>query len=111
MDALIDQALATVDDDKREALLQQASQVVIEDYGILPLHFEVTPWAFRKGIPYVPRADQYTLALGVKPAGSTATLRPGRRVDSARAVTVGGHAGPHQPPGIADARPPPGPPR
>lgn len=68
MDALIDQALATVDDDKRDALLQQASQVVMEDYGILPLHFEVTPWAFRKGISYVPRADQYTLALGVKPA-------------------------------------------
>ncbi|MGF1628596.1 MAG: ABC transporter substrate-binding protein [Kiloniellaceae bacterium] len=69
MDALIDQALATVDDDKREALLQQASQVVIQDYGILPLHFEVTPWAFRKGISFVPRVDQYTLALGVKPAG------------------------------------------
>jgi peptide/nickel transport system substrate-binding protein len=68
MDALIDQALATVDDDKREALLQQASQVVIQDYGILPLHFEVTPWAFRKGLGFVPRVDQYTLALGVKPA-------------------------------------------
>ena len=38
------------------------------DHGILPLHFEVTPWAFRKGITYVPRTDQYTLALGVKPA-------------------------------------------
>jgi peptide/nickel transport system substrate-binding protein len=68
LDGLIDQALATVDDDKRESILQQASGVVISDYGILPLHFEVTPWAFRKGITYVPRADQYTLALGVKPA-------------------------------------------
>src|SRR3546814_20243974 len=69
MDALIDQALATVDDDKREALLQQASQVVIEDYGFLPLHFEVTPWAIRKAITYLPRAAQYTLALGVTPPG------------------------------------------
>ncbi|MEO3428988.1 ABC transporter substrate-binding protein [Pelagibius sp. CAU 1746] len=67
LDALIDQALATVDDDKREKILQQASGVVMADYGILPLHFEVTPWAFRKGITYTPRADQYTLALGVKP--------------------------------------------
>jgi peptide/nickel transport system substrate-binding protein len=68
LDALIDQALATVDDDKREALLQQASQVVIQDYGILPLHYEVTPWAFREGLSFVPRVDQYTLATGVKPA-------------------------------------------
>ncbi len=68
LDSLIDQALATVDDDKREKILQQASGLVMADYGILPLHFEVTPWAFRKGISYEPRTDQYTLALGVKPA-------------------------------------------
>ncbi|MPZ12453.1 MAG: ABC transporter substrate-binding protein [Kiloniellaceae bacterium] len=68
MDALIDKALATVDDDQREAILQEASQMAMQDYAILPLHFEVTPWAFRKGITYEPRADQYTLALGVKPA-------------------------------------------
>lgn len=69
MDALVDQALATVDDDKREALLRQASEVVISDYGILPLHYEVTPWAYRKGLSFTPRVDQYTLAMGVKPAG------------------------------------------
>jgi len=68
LDSLIDQALATVDSDKREKILRQASGVVMADYGILPLHFEVTPWAFREGITYVPRTDQYTLALGVKPA-------------------------------------------
>ena len=34
----------------------------------LPLHFEVTPWAFRKTITYTPRVDQYTLAYEVKPA-------------------------------------------
>ena len=68
LDALIDKALATVDDDQREEILQEASQLAMQDFAILPLHFEVTPWAFRKGITYVPRADQYTLALGVKPA-------------------------------------------
>lgn len=66
LDALIDEALATVDDDKREAILQEASQLAMQDYAILPLHYEVTPWAFREGITYTPRADQYTLALGVK---------------------------------------------
>ena len=31
MDALLDQALATVDDEKREALLQQATEIAIGD--------------------------------------------------------------------------------
>ena len=70
IDALLEQALATVDDAARETLLQQASEVVIDDYGILPLHFEVTPWAFRAGLTYEARADQYTLAMSVKPASS-----------------------------------------
>jgi peptide/nickel transport system substrate-binding protein len=70
MDGLLQQALATIDDQKREKLLQEASQVVIDDYGILPLHFEITPWAFREGLTYEARADQYTLAMSVKAASS-----------------------------------------
>ncbi len=70
MDALIEKALGTVDDAGREKLLQQASEVVIDDYGILPLHFEVTPWAYRKGLTYEPRTDQDTLAMSVEPASS-----------------------------------------
>lgn len=65
MDAVLREALRTVDDEARRALLQQASRLVMADFGILPLHFEVTPWAFRKGLAYTPRADQYTLAMDV----------------------------------------------
>jgi peptide/nickel transport system substrate-binding protein len=65
MDAILKQALETVDEEARAELLQQASAMVMADYGILPLHFEVTPWAFKKGLSYTPRADQYTLALNV----------------------------------------------
>jgi len=68
IDNLILQALATVDDDKREALLQKGSKMAMEDYAILPLHFEVTSWAHRKGLTYKARADQYTLATGIKSA-------------------------------------------
>jgi peptide/nickel transport system substrate-binding protein len=39
--------------------------MVMEDYGILPLHFEVTPWAFSSELNYTPRADQYTLATNI----------------------------------------------
>lgn len=68
MDETLKKALATVDDNERNQLLQEASQLVIEDFGILPLHYEVTPWAMRKGLTYAPRVDQYTLAFEITPA-------------------------------------------
>ena len=34
------------------------------------LHFEVTPWAFKKGLTYQPRVDQYTIATEVLQVGS-----------------------------------------
>jgi peptide/nickel transport system substrate-binding protein len=70
LDALIEQALGPVDDAEREKLLQQASQLAIDNYAILPLHFEVTPWAYREGLTYEPRSDQATLAMSVEPASS-----------------------------------------
>ncbi len=65
LDEKILTALSTVDDAKREAILKDASKMAMEDYSILPLHFEVTSWAHRKGLSYKARADQYTLATGV----------------------------------------------
>ena len=52
MDAKLEEAMRTVDDKKREALLQEASKLVIADYGVLPLHFELSVWAMRKGLTY-----------------------------------------------------------
>ena len=68
MDAKLEEAMRTVDDKKREALLQEASKLVISDYGVLPLHFELSVWALRRGLTYVGRADQATLAQFVAPA-------------------------------------------
>ncbi|MEK9971056.1 MAG: ABC transporter substrate-binding protein [Ferrovibrio sp.] len=65
MDAVLEDALKTVDDAKREALLQQASKMAMDDQALIPIHIEVTPWATRKGFSYKARADQYTLANGV----------------------------------------------
>ncbi|MFN4274860.1 MAG: ABC transporter substrate-binding protein [Ferrovibrio sp.] len=65
MDAVLEQALGTVDAPKREALLQQASKMALDDQALIPLHIEVTPWATRKGLSYKARADQYTFANGV----------------------------------------------
>ncbi|KAA2238353.1 ABC transporter substrate-binding protein [Salinarimonas soli] len=67
LDKLIVEAQATVDDAKREAILRRASKLAMSDYPLIPLHFEVTPWAVRKGLSYKPRIDQYTLATEVSP--------------------------------------------
>jgi peptide/nickel transport system substrate-binding protein len=68
MDKLLAEALRTVDDGKRGALLAEASRTAMSDVAALPLHFEMTTWAFRKELTYVPRADQYTQATAVKPS-------------------------------------------
>jgi peptide/nickel transport system substrate-binding protein len=68
VDALLEEALATVDDPKREALLQRATEIAINDTGIIPLHFQVNLWATRDGITYLPRTDENTLAHKFRPA-------------------------------------------
>jgi peptide/nickel transport system substrate-binding protein len=65
VDKLINEALATVDDTKRADLLARATEVAIEDVGIIPLHYQVNTWAMRRGFAYKPRTDEYTLATGV----------------------------------------------
>jgi peptide/nickel transport system substrate-binding protein len=70
VDELVVKAMATIEDAAREKLLQEASKLAMSDYGIIPLHFEVTPWAFKKGLSYKPRTDQYTLATEIRQAGS-----------------------------------------
>ena len=60
--------LATVDDVKREAVLQRATELAINDTGIIPLHFQVNLWATRNGITYAPRTDENTLAHKFRPA-------------------------------------------
>jgi peptide/nickel transport system substrate-binding protein len=68
VDKLLDEALATVDDAKRQDLLARATEVAIEDLGIIPLHYQVNTWAMRRGFTYKPRTDEYTQAGGVSKA-------------------------------------------
>lgn len=65
VDELTEKALRTVDDAERNKLLAQATKMSMADYGLIPLHFEITPWAFKKGLSYTARADQYTVANGI----------------------------------------------
>jgi len=65
LDRLLRQALRTMDDAERNALLAEASRIAFEDVAIIPLHHEVSVWAAHRGVTYETRNDQYTLAMGV----------------------------------------------
>ena len=65
-DALLATALSTVDDAQREELLAQATEMAIEDVAIIPTHYQVNTWGAKTGLSYVPRTDEYTLAIGVQ---------------------------------------------
>jgi peptide/nickel transport system substrate-binding protein len=69
VDALLTQALTTIDDTKRGIMLARASEKAVgEMMGLVPLHYEVSTWATRKDLAYKPRADQYTFAYETRPA-------------------------------------------
>ena len=66
-DKVLSDALVTIDEKKREGLIQQAAEVVMGDVGLIPLHYEVSTWATGNGMKYNARVDQYTLAMDLKP--------------------------------------------
>ena len=68
MDARLEEALVTIDDARREALLADASKILMAEHGLIAIHFEVSVWALRKGLTYTGRADQNTFGFDVKPA-------------------------------------------
>lgn len=51
--------------EKRAGLLAKATELAIEDLAIIPIHYQVNTWASRKGLKYIPRTDEYTVAYGV----------------------------------------------
>jgi len=65
LDATLEEALVTVDRKKHGELLIKATEIGMQELGIIPLHFQVTVWAMKKGFTYTARTDAYTLASDV----------------------------------------------
>jgi len=59
MDTLIDQMAVETDAAKRQALISQASKLLQEDVGYIPLHQQQIVWAARQGVEVVQTADNY----------------------------------------------------
>ena len=65
VDRMVEEALAMIDETKRQNLLAKATELAINDLGIIPLHYQVNTWAAKKGIRYKARTDETTLYSGV----------------------------------------------
>ncbi len=65
MDATLEEAMRTVDREKHKALLIKATEIAMDQLGIIPLHYQVNIWALRKGLTYKARTDGYTLVHDV----------------------------------------------
>jgi peptide/nickel transport system substrate-binding protein len=70
LDATIDEALVTLDDDRRHALWRDATrQAVVEDAVLIPLFHQTSLWAMRRDLGYQARIDGLTLAQDVSLTG------------------------------------------
>jgi peptide/nickel transport system substrate-binding protein len=66
LDELVDRAIVTMDDGKRERLFQDATRIALDDHVYIPVHIVVSNWATRKGLKYEPRLDAQTLATSLR---------------------------------------------
>ena len=61
VDALTDKVLVESDTAKRDQLIKQAYEIVIKDYGYIPLHQQPLVWGVSKKVKLTQRADNQVL--------------------------------------------------
>lgn len=68
-DALLERALATIDNGQRGALYQQVIRIGVQrDLAMIPIHHQVNIWATRSHVRYTPRIWETTRAMEFRPA-------------------------------------------
>ncbi|MBR0652954.1 ABC transporter substrate-binding protein [Roseomonas terrae] len=55
-----------LNDARREALLQDATRILVRDQGIITTHLQKNIWAMRQGFAHTPRVDERTRAQDVR---------------------------------------------
>ena len=66
VDALIEEALVTVDQETRRALFEKATDISMAEHAIIPIHFQLQNWASRTDLTYPARTDGLTMAFDIK---------------------------------------------
>jgi peptide/nickel transport system substrate-binding protein len=67
VDTIIEQSLATIDQDKRESLYREAERLAMPDMPIIPIHHQVNIWGVRKGLTFHARMQERTNAWDIEP--------------------------------------------
>ncbi len=67
-DTLVEKAMSTIDDAAREKLLVQATGILAEDVGYIPLYTLINSWASKKSVIFEARPDQFNFAASARPA-------------------------------------------
>ncbi|MCX7381197.1 MAG: ABC transporter substrate-binding protein [Alphaproteobacteria bacterium] len=67
-DGLVDRLMVTADEAQREKLVIEATRIAMEDVALIPLHLQQNIWAMRAGLAFVPRADEDTRVMDLRPA-------------------------------------------
>jgi peptide/nickel transport system substrate-binding protein len=68
LDGLLDRIEATLDDARREDLVQQAVRRAMTEAAIVPVFYVRSAWGTTPNLTLTPRGDQYTMATGIRPA-------------------------------------------
>ena len=68
LDAMLARIDGTFDQNRREALTEEAVRYGMEQQAVLPLFFVKASWGLRRDLTLAPRADQYTMAMTVRSA-------------------------------------------
>lgn len=66
VDAIIDRVKTETDAAKRDADIHKALEIHAKEFGHIPLHDQVIPWAMRKNVSVIHRADNRLVADWVK---------------------------------------------
>lgn len=66
LDALYQRAVISMDQAERIRLWREMMRMAMADAPLLPIHHQVNIWATRRGLAYVPRSDEYTLATSLR---------------------------------------------
>lgn len=67
-DAALQTALARFDTAERHAALQRAMRIAMDDVAVIPLYVQHSAIAVRRGITYLVRDDEKTIAMQASPA-------------------------------------------
>ena len=62
VDALIQAAIVTINNDQRAAALAEVTEIAMKDVAILPLYYTAITWAMRDDLVFEGKADEFTTA-------------------------------------------------